>query len=424
MLAAPAHDAAVKILPTVLLLLGACGLPRAAPDEEHLGRGQGYPVGTARTWFLREEVRIGSFTHQAEIPGLIAQGRPHELAAAAAPMPLARAAREPDYRWQLDGQRYGIDDYLARQRVMGLIVLKDGEIQLERYQYERGPEHRFVSNSMAKSIVALAVGLALQEGRLRSLDERAERYAPRLAGTLYGETRLRDLLHMASGARFEERYDGQDDLARFGAATMREDLEGAARIVSERAAPAGTRFNYASAETCMLAAALRGATGQSLADYLTPRLWQAIGAERSAFWWADRSGLEAAGGNFNATLRDYARLGLVLAHDGRRPDTGVQLLPRDFLLEATDWRRHPALFRPGQATPYFGYGYHFWIFPGEARRFALLGVYGQMMFIDPELRLVMVQTAANATARAGQTSLGREADALWRGLVRHYGGRW
>ena len=62
--------------------------------------------------------------------------------------------------------------------------------------------------------------------------------------------------------------------------------------------------------------------------------------------------------------------------------------------------------------------------PGEARRFALLGVYGQMMFVDPELRLVMVQTAANATARAGQTSLGREADALWRGLVRHYGGRW
>lgn len=409
------------LLPT-LLLLPLCA--QAAPDEERLGREQGYPVGSAQTWFTQESVRIGSFSHQAEIPRLFGDGRPHELAPAAEPMPLPRAQREPDYRWQLDGQRYGVDDYLARQRVMGLIVLKDGEIQLERYQYERGPEHRFVSNSMAKSIVALAVGLALQEGRLRSLDERADAHAPRLAGTLYGETRLRDLLRMASGARFEERYDGQDDLARFGAVAMREDLEAAARVITERAAPAGTRFNYASAETSMLAAALRGATGQSLSDYLQPRLWQAIGAERSAFWWADRRGLEAAGGNFNATLRDYARLGLVLANDGRRPDTGAQVLPREFLLEATDWHRHPPAFRPGRATPYFGYGYQFWIFPGEARRFALLGVYGQMMFVDPELRLVMVQTAANASARAGQTSLGREADALWRGLVRHYGGRW
>ena len=65
---------------------------------------------------------------------------------------------------------------------------------------------------------------------------------------------------------------------------------------------------------------LRGATGMSLSDYLTPRLWQAIGAEQSAFWYADRTGLEVAFGNFNATLRDYARLGVVLANDGVRPD--------------------------------------------------------------------------------------------------------
>lgn len=410
--------------PLLFLLFSALAV-QAAPDEDRLGRAQGYPVGNARNWFVQESVRVGSFTHQAEIPRLL-NGRPHEMAPSPRPLPLPRAAQEPDYRWRVDGHSrpLSVDDYLARQRVMGLLVLKDGEIQLERYQYERGPEHRFVSNSMAKSIVALAVGLALQEGLLKSLDDRADRYAPRLAGTLYGETSLRNLLRMASGARFEERYDGQDDLARFGAAVQRGDLESAAALVDERVAPQGQRFNYASAETPMLAAALRGATGQSLCEYLQSRLWQAMGAESSAFWWSDRSGLEAAGGNFNATLRDYARLGHLLAHDGWRPDTREQLLPREFLLDATDWHRQPAAFQPGRASNYFGYGYQFWLFPGEARRFALLGVYGQMIFVDPQLKLVMVHTAANATARSGQTSLAREADALWRGLVAHYGGRW
>ena len=106
-----------------------------------------------------------------------------------------------------------------------------------------------------------------------------------------------------------------------------------------------------------------------------------------------------------------------------RPDTQQQVIPKDYLIEATDWHAHPTAFHPRVATPYHGYGYQFWIFPSEKRRYALLGVYGQMIFVDPELKLVMVQTTANATARAGGTTLAREADALWRGLVAHYG-RW
>jgi CubicO group peptidase (beta-lactamase class C family) len=93
----------------------------------------------------------------------------------------------------------------------------------------------------------------------------------------------------------------------------------------------------------------------------------------------------------------------------------------DFLLEATDWRKQPDAFAPGRATPYFGYGYQFWTFPGATRRFALLGVYGQSIFVDPGLKLVMVVTAAAKTANVGKEPLGRERDAAWRGLVRKYG---
>lgn len=114
---------------------------------------------------------------------------------------------------------------------------------------------------------------------------------------------------------------------------------------------------------------------------------------------------------------------MVLANDGVRPDDPgkKQIIPLDYLLDGTDWNRAPEQFRPGNATPYYGYSYQFWTFPGAKRRFAMLGVYGQMILIDPQLKLVMVQVAANATAKSGETTLGRDADAFWRGVVRQYG---
>lgn len=408
-----------------LALLLAAALPAtAAPDEAALGRERGYPSGPGH-WFFDESVRVGAFTHQAELPRLFG-GVAHVLQPAARPLPLPAAAREPDYRWQTGAERgLTVDDFLARQRIMGLLIVKDGVVQVERYQYERLPSHRFTSHSMAKSITALGIGIALGEGRIGSLDDRAEVYAPALRGSLYGGTRLRDLLRMASGARYEQRYDGSGDSARFGLAVLRDGVEAATRIVTERETEDGRRFNYTSSQTAVLAAVLRGATGLSLSEYLTPRLWQAIGSESTAFWRADRHGLEVAYGNFNATLRDYARLGVVLANDGQRPDdpAAPPLVGREFLLDATDGARQPPGFGPRQADGYHGYGYQFWILPGSRRRFALLGVYGQSILVDPELRLVIVQTGANRSPEAGRSSLGRERDAFWRGVVAHHG-RW
>ena len=408
---------------TAVALLAGCAIAPPSPDEAKLGRAEGYPVGTARTWFTDESVRVGSFSAQGEIKG-IANGGVNTLAPAARPMPLPVAKAEPAYRWRTgDDQGLTVDDYLARQRVMGLIIVKDGVVQVERYQYDRTAQHRFTSMSMAKSITSLAVGMALAEGKIASLDDKAVKYVPSLKGSLIGGTSIRHLLRMATGARFTEEYDGKDDSARFNGAMIRDGLVKALATVGNREAPAGTKFSYASVNTHALGAVVSGATGQTLSQYLEPRLWQAIGAETSALWRTDRTGLEMAGGHFNATLRDYARLAIVLANDGRRPDEPgrAPLVPMDYLLDATDWHRVPPAFRPGKATPYHGYGYQFWLFPGEKRRFALLGVYGQMIFVDPQAKLVMVQVTANATPRSGRTTLAKEADAFWRGVVGHYG---
>ena len=81
----------------------------------------------------------------------------------------------------------------------------------------------------------------------------------------------------------------------------------------------------------------------------------------------------------------------------------------------------PVTFCPRHATSYLGYGYQLWTFPGEHRRFAMLGVYGQSIFVDVDLKLVVVQAGANATPLAGDTPLAADRDAFWRGVVRFYG---
>ena len=397
-------------------------LALAEPEEAALCKAQGYPVGTARTWFMDACVRVGSFSHHGEIPGLFG-GVANVMQPALKPLTLSKAEKEPAYKWKAEGQSgLTVDDYLKRQPAMALLVIKDGVIQVERYQYGRTAEHRFLSNSMAKTITAMAVGLALREGSIKSLDDRADVYAPKLAGTIYGETTIRNLLRMSSGAKFEEIYNGADDLARYGAAARFGGAVAGAKVITTRLHSQGQLFNYASAETDMLALVMNGATGQTMSKYLETRLWQPMGAETSGLWRAGADGLERASGNFNATAQDYARLGILFANDGARPDRPDlgEILPKDFLIEATDWRRHPEAFAPKKATPYYGYGYQVWTFPGAQRRFALLGVYGQSIYVDPSQKLVMVHLAANATAKSGQTSMGREVGALWYGLVTHY----
>lgn len=385
----------------------------AAPDEELLGKDKGYPVGTRANWFFEEGVRVGSFSHLDEI-------LPHNtLSKAESPLPLAAAGGELNLDYRFENKNWTLDDFLSHQRVTGLLVIKDGAVLFERYQYDRKPADRFISHSMAKSIVSLAVGMAVAEGRIASLDDLVSKYVPKLAGSAYGETTIRSALRMSSGVQFSEVYDGKDDLTRFVIARVRDGSISALREFETREAEQGTRFHYASSETVLLGVLLREVTGTSLSQYLTTRLWQPMGAEADATWITSTDGTESAYGNFNATLRDYGRLGMLLANDGAVG--GQQIVPKDYLLDATDWHRQPPAFVPRKATPYFGYGYQFWLFPSEKRRFALLGVYGQSILVDPELKLVMVVTAAAKSASLGKESFGFERDAVWRGIVGKYG---
>lgn len=386
----------------------------AAPDEEALGKARGYPLGSAATVW-QEPYRVGAFTGMERLFPYCSV-RP-----SASPLVLKKTPSEPDFRYRFGNKTLSVDDYLRRQRATGLLVLKDGAIVLERYQYDRTAEQHFISHAMAETIVSMAVGIALAEGKIAALDDTAATYVPALAGSAYGETRLEHLLRMSSGVKFVENYDGADDLARWSEAVRTQGALRAAQLFNRREAEPGRRFHYASSETVVLALVLRAATGRTLCDWVSEKIWQPMGAESQATWLTARDGVELAEGYFNATLRDYARLGWLLANDGK---IGArQIIPKDYVLRATRAAYQPAAFRPGSMSHkdgnYFGYGYQTWIFPGPKPRFALLGAYGQALFVDPELKLVMVHTAV--ARRAVDREMTRERDALWRGIVSRFG---
>jgi beta-lactamase family protein len=189
-----------RCLSLSLALLTLAAPAKAAPDEDVLGKREGYPIGSRRNWYYDEHVRVGSFSNLDRI-------LPHyTLSKSASPLTLSKAASEPGIEYRFEGQTFTIDDFLARERATGLLLIKDGEILVERYQYDRKPDNRFISHSMAKSIVSLAVGMALSEGKIASLDDTIAKYVPKLAGSPYGETTIRNILKMSSGVPFDEEY--------------------------------------------------------------------------------------------------------------------------------------------------------------------------------------------------------------------------
>jgi CubicO group peptidase (beta-lactamase class C family) len=240
---------------------------------------------------------------------------------------FTRAATEPAINYGTpEGPRRHVGGFLASTRTMGLLILQGERILAERDQYDRTAEQRFHSQSIAKTVVAILFGIALQEGKIHSIDDLAQDYFPALADSPYGKPPA----HHVFGVKYHETCQAGDDNAILTARTYKQQSVGGADALApfaarKREVPAGARFYYASSETVALTLALHAAVGVPLAEYLSEKVWQPMGAEADASWLADAAGYEVGFIGLNATPRDYGRLGLLLADEGAV--VGQQIVP-------------------------------------------------------------------------------------------------
>jgi CubicO group peptidase (beta-lactamase class C family) len=343
----------------------------------------------------------------------------------AALRPLPNHARSlADLTYELDGMRYGVDDFMARRRTAGLLILKDGEIALERYGMGNGPESRWTSLSTAKSMTATLAGAARHDGAIGSLDDPCEAYVPRLRGSAYEGVTIRNVLRMCSGVAWREDNDadGRSEVHRLGRAMVSRRPGAILDLMCKlpRAHPQGTVFNYSTGESGVLAAVVAAAVGRPLADYFSEKVWGPAGMEADAHWQLEcEDGLEMGGLGVSAQLRDVGRFGLLMLEDGEALN-GRRVLPPGWRDLAG--RPNCAATNFGRLTPGDpgGYGYHWWATPPvpgvHAGVFAALGAYGQFIYINPGEQVVVAIQSAWREPKDSVASV--ETVALLRAAVR------
>jgi CubicO group peptidase (beta-lactamase class C family) len=315
--------------------------------------------------------------------------------------PLTRTDMALPYA-TIDGKPMSVDAWEDRTFTNAFLVMRDGKILHESYRNNTDERTHYISFSMAKSITAMLVGAAVAEGAIKSIDQKATDYVPELKGTGYDGVTIRQLLQMRSGVDFEERYDFGSNPSPAAKIFLNAIVANTERFadtalrVGRKWTP-GSHFNYSTLDTSILGWILERATKEPLATFTTRALWQPMGMESYGFWMADGSpgtGRELNGMGYNATLRDYARLGQMMLDNGRFNDR--QILPADWVKQATtitpnaDPGSPPP---PASVTDPFarsGYGFQFWTLD-DTGAYSAVGLQGQFIYIHPASRTVIVK---------------------------------
>jgi len=293
-----------------------------------------------------------------------------------------------DFTYQFKGQTYTPEQFLDRTYTNALLVMKNGRIVYENYRNNSNDRTRFIGWSMTKSFTSALIGIAVSEGRIKSIDDRIDSYLPELKGGGYEGVTIRQIMQMRSGVDYEERYD----FANPGVAASNH-IAALVKNVARFADPArtikrihkpGDVFQYKTLDTAVLGWLLeRVSGGSTLAAYMAQRLWEPLGAASDGFFIMDGPpgvGREFNGAGFNATLRDFARFGLMMMNGGRA--NGRQIVPADWVALST---RPTEPVKPGT----MGYGLQWWDFDNGA--YSAIGLQGQYIYVDPATKTVVVK---------------------------------
>ena len=286
---------------------------------------------------------------------------------------------------------FDIDAYFESQRHSALVILHNGKIRYERYGLGFHDSGRWTSFSVAKSFTSTLVGAAIVDGYIDSLDDPVSKYVNGLQGSAYDDVTVRQLLTMSSGVKWNEDYeDPESDVAVF-VDHVAED--GGSNLVSymrklPRAHPPGEVWNYSTGETNLIGILISEATGKTLAEYLSEKIWQPYGMQQHASWLLNDDGTEISGCCIQAAARDFARYGLFMLEGG--VVNGKRIVPEGWVADATSNQVKSEVYRRE------GYGYQWWI--NEDGMYEAGGIFGQGIFIDPKRNLVIANNSSWGSA--------------------------
>lgn len=324
--------------------------------------------------------------------------QPHILTARAPAKPIV---------YSLGGWSKTPQSFCDNQGVLALVIIKGNDILFECYREKVTQATPLFLASMTKTVVGMTMGLVVQDGKVRSLSDRAEDYVPGLKGSLHGAQTIKNLLQMSTGCCGSDpgvgggMIDRMSKEAWFGAGAI-----AFIRQLSNKEYEPGTKFIYSGTASATLTLIMQAALGSSLADYFEARVWKPMGAEYNALWNHDTTGVPTGHIGFLATAREITRFGLMMARGGIA--NGKQILPAEWIKAGTTIRTEDAHLRPGAVTLnrlQLGYGYQTWILSSDRRQFMMVGYGFQRVAADPKTEvLITVFSNAGVTIAARKSA--------------------
>jgi CubicO group peptidase (beta-lactamase class C family) len=380
----------------------------AESDPGRLGWMQGFPPADDRAVtfadgsFRQFPQSRWAFSHFRQLlpTKQVWRGRAH-----ASPLPRAERSLGDVPVALHDGRRITFDDALALTYADGIAVLHRGQLVHERYFGALEPHRPHIAMSVTKSFVGLLASMLVHEG---SIDPAAPvtTYVPELAGSGFADARVADVMDMTTALAYSEVYaDTNSDIRKMRRAVgSAPPLPGApptsllhylTTIV--RSGTHGERFTYRTPNTDVLAWIVRRVTGSGIAELVSERIWQPMGAEEDAYFTVDRLGIEFAGGGLNTTLRDLARFGETMR--ARGSFNGRQIVPAavvDDIAKGAD----PGKFDKASYPMLQGWSYRaqWWVSHDPNGVFMARGIHGQSIWIDPRSEVVIARYGSHPMA--------------------------
>ncbi len=311
-------------------------------------------------------------------------------------LPRRQLAEVMPEQYIYDKENRDISEWMQRTHTTGMAIMKDGQLIYENYFRGNTEDTQAIIMSVSKSMASMLIGVALEEGKIDSIEDPVTKYVPSLAGSAYDNgVTIKHVLQMSSGVRWDEDYGNLDsDLVRSVVATLLGSLDDFSATMVREHEP-GSYNRYASIDTQVLGMIIREATGQSYQDYFNEKLWSKLGAEHDAYLMLDAVGEPLVYGGVNITLRDMVRFGQLYINNGKNFQN-QSLVNAQWIKQSTvplGEHVQPGLDNP-QSDSGFGYGYQWWIPMNPDDDYAAIGIYGQFIYINPKRGIVIAKTSA------------------------------